>query len=317
MIPDFYGGRFSGSVRVFGRRPSPATAFLVMQNPSEQITCLRVIDEIAFPAVQLGAELREARKNAEEIAEEMGIGELLERTTFQLSTGELQMVEIASAVVSGRRLILMDEPFAHLSRKNVLRLRKVLEDHFVVVSDHRLEFSSHFPERIDLGVDVETFPEVEVGIGDVVFDGSVSLRRGELVAVVGDNGAGKTTLLKKVSAEMKACGVLHGISLQNPSYHLTSRTVLEEVGDLSLIREFGLGGLEGRHPQSLSQGQMKRVSMAKAFRHDIVLLDEPTAGQDVSFRNRLIHLLRKYGKTALIATHDERVAEMCDRVIEL
>ena len=89
------------------------------------------------------------------------------------------------------------------------------------------------------------------------------------------------------------------------------------MGDLSLIREFGLGGLEGRHPQSLSQGQMKRVSMAKAFRHDIVLLDEPTAGQDVSFRNRLIHLLRKYGKTALIATHDERVAEMCDRVIEL
>lgn len=304
-------------MRVFGEIPSPKTAFLVMQSPAEQITCLRVMDELVFPAVQLGMDYGEAKRDAEELAEEMGIGELLDRMTFELSTGELQMVEIISALVSGRKLILMDEPFAHLSKRNVLKLLKVLEDRLTVVSDHRLEFSEHFPEWLDLGMEVEEFPEIHAEVGDVIFEGSVMLRKGELVAVVGDNGAGKTTLLRKVSMEMRKSGIKHGISLQNPSYHLTSKTVLEEVGDYALIREFGLEDVKDRHPQSLSQGQMKRVSMAKAFRHDILLLDEPTAGQDVNFRNRLLYLLRMHGKTALIATHDESVARNCDRVVEL
>ncbi len=317
MIPEFYGGEFAGRVRVFGEQPSPRTAYLVMQNPAEQVSCLRVEDELVFPAVQLGASVRDARINARELAEEMGLAHLLDRMTFELSTGELQMVEILSAMLSGRRVILMDEPFAHLSRRNVERLLRILEDTFVVVSDHRIEFSARFPERLDLGMEVEEFPEVRGDVGDVVFQGSVVLRERELVAVVGDNGSGKTTLLMRVAREMRGQGIDHGISLQNPSYHLTSRTVMEEVKSRELIRDFGLEGLEDRHPQSLSQGQMRRVSLARAFRHDILLLDEPTAGQDVNFRNRLVYLLRKHRKTALIATHDENLAEKCDRVVEL
>ncbi|WP_456478591.1 ATP-binding cassette domain-containing protein [Geoglobus ahangari] len=317
MIPDFYGGEFAGRVRVFGEKPSPKTAYLIMQNPAEQVTCLKVEDELIFPAVQLGASIRDARIDARELAEEIGVAHLLDRMTFELSTGELQIVEILSAMLSGRRVVLMDEPFAHLSRRNVERLLKLLEDTFVIVSDHRIEFSERFPERLDFGMRIDELPEIRGDVGDVVFQGSVVLREGELVAVVGDNGAGKTTLLKRVSEEMRRQGIAHGISLQNPSYHLTSRTVLEEVGSGELIREFGLEGLEGRHPQSLSQGQMRRVSLARAFRHDILLLDEPTAGQDVNFRNRLVYLLRKYRKAALIATHDESLAEKCDRVVEL
>lgn len=317
LIPNFYGGELRGWVRVFRGKPSPEIAYLIMQNPAEQITCLNVEDELIFPAVQLGISVSEARTEARELAEELGIGHLLERMTFELSTGELQMVEILSAVLSGRKLILMDEPFAHLSRRNVEKLMKVIEDSFVVVSDHRIEFADRFPERIDLGLEIEEFPDGDVEVGDVIFRGPVELREGELVAVVGDNGSGKTTLLKRVSEEMRRQGMAHGISLQNPSYHLISRTVMEEVGSRELIREFGLEGLEDRHPQSLSQGQMRRVSLAKAFRHDVLLLDEPTAGQDVNFRSRLVHLLRKHRKTALIATHDESLAEKCDRVVEL
>ena len=116
---------------------------------------------------------------------------------------------------------------------------------------------------------------------------------------------------------MKKQKIDFGIALQNPNYSLTERTVLEEVGDEKILMEFNLVKLKNRHPHSLSYGQAKRVSIAKAFKHKIVFLDEPTAGQDIAFRNSLMNMLRRNRKTAVIATHDENLAEKCDRVIEL
>ncbi|AIY89376.1 ATP-binding cassette domain-containing protein [Geoglobus acetivorans] len=317
LIPDFYAGVFRGKVRVLGEKPSAKIAYLVMQNPYEQITSLRVIDELVFPSVQGGANYRDAKKDAESLAEEMGIGHLLERTTHTLSTGELQIVEILSAILSKKKVLLMDEPFAHLSTRNVRGLIKIIGDLFTIISDHRVEFRELFPQHMDLGVDRVDYPDVQAEIGDVIFDGLLTLKKGEIIAVIGDNGSGKTTMLKKLAEEMKKAKVDFGIVLQNPNYHLTEGTVIQEVGDEWVLRDFGLEGLKDRHPHALSYGQAKRVSIARVFRRDILLLDEPTAGQDTSFRRKLIHLLRGYGKTAVIATHDERLAKCCDRVVRL
>ncbi len=315
LIPNFYGGLFEGRVRVFGSKPSPKDIFLIKQNPEEMVTSLRVVEEIAFPLIQHGCSKSEALKIAESVAEELKIGHLLDRFVFEISTGELQLVEIASAIASGKKFLVFDEPFANLSRNNALRVIKVVKDFPHVISDHRIEFSEYFSRVVNLGIEKRSFPDVESDIGDVVYDGLIKIRERELIAVVGENGAGKTRFLKRLAEDMRRERLDFGIVLQHPPYHLTGKTVKDEVG--SFFKDFELDHVLNRHPQSLSGGEMKRVAIAKAFKHKILLLDEPTAGQDVNFREKLIYLLRKYRKTAVISTHDERVAEMCDRVLKL
>ena len=313
LIPNFYGGELKGFVKIFGEKPNPKDVAYVKQIPEESITCLRVKEELAFPLIQRGMKRSAALKEAEEVAEEMKIGHLLERYTFELSTGELQLVEIASAILSSSKLIVLDEPFAHLSERNAKRIIEILKDKKVIVAEHRIEFSDYFERTIDLGFVKREFPELKGETGEVIHDGSLKIREGEIVAVIGENGAGKTMLLKKLAKEMRGLDV--GIVLQNPAYHLTGRRVREEVG--KYLSEFELEGLAERHPQSLSVGQMRKVAIAKAFRHEVLLLDEPTAGLDVNFREKLLYLLRKYKKTAVIATHDLKLAKGCDRVVEL
>lgn len=317
LIPYFYSGTFDGKVMVFGENPDVKKAYFIAQNPYEQITSLKVMEEIIFPAVQSGMRLFEVKKESEALAEEFGVVHLLDRTTHTLSAGELQIVEIISAIVSGKRLILMDEPFAHLSKRNVENLLRIIEDYFVVVSDHRIEFREFFEEAIDFGIRKEEHEIPETELGEVVYDGIISLRKREIVAVTGDNGAGKTTLLKRIAEDMKKKKLDFGIALHNPNYHFTESNVMSEVGDERLIADFGLCEVRESNPHSLSYGQAKRVSIAKAFKHEIILLDEPTAGQDVSFREKLLYLIRKYGKSCVLTTHDENLARMCDRVIEL
>ncbi len=313
LIPNFYGGKLRGFVSVFGEKPNPKAVAYVKQIPEESVTCLKVKEEIAFPLIQRGVKPSSALKAAEDIAEELRIAHLLERYIFEISTGEVQLVEVASALASDPKLVVLDEPFAHLSDKNAKRIIKILEDRKVVVAEHRVEYAEFFSRVVNLGMKVENFPEVESEIGEILHDGSLRVREGEIIAIVGDNGAGKTTLIKTLAREMKGLDV--GIVLQNPTYHLTERRVREEAKEF--LEDFELERVADRHPLSLSVGQMRKVAIAKAFRHKILLLDEPTAGLDVNFREKLLYLLRKYRKTAVIATHDLKLAEKCDRIVKL
>ncbi|ADC65783.1 ABC transporter related protein [Ferroglobus placidus DSM 10642] len=313
LIPNFYGGELRGSVKIFGGKPNPKDVAYVKQIPEESITCSRVKEELIFPLIQRGWKKSEALKEAEELAEELRISHLLERYTFELSTGELQLVEIASAILSSSKLIALDEPFAHLSERSAKRVIEILKDEKVVVAEHRIEFSDCFERIVNFGIEEKSYPELKSEIGEVIHDGALRIRKGEIVAVIGENGAGKTMLLKKLAKEMRRLDV--GIVLQNPAYHLTEKRVKDEAGNF--LSEFELEKVANRHPQSLSVGQMRKVAIAKAFKHEVLLLDEPTAGLDVNFREKLLYLLRKYRKTAVIATHDLKLASSCDRVVEV
>jgi putative ABC transport system ATP-binding protein len=79
-----------------------------------------------------------------------------------------------------------------------------------------------------------------------------------------------------------------------------------------------------RHlPDRLSGGQRQRVAIARALVKDpvLVIADEPTASLDTETATRIIELMRtlasERGVTFLIATHDARMADQCDRVLEL
>jgi energy-coupling factor transport system ATP-binding protein len=123
-----------------------------------------------------------------------------------------------------------------------------------------------------------------------------------------------------------------GFAWQNPNDQLFQTSVREEVliGPRilkaydppwceRLFERFGLGPLLERSPFRLSEGEKKRVAFATALaaRPELVILDEPTAGQDEPFRRelgRLIRELREEGKTVLLVTHDlEFAAEQASR----
>ena len=185
---------------------------------------------------------------------------------------------------------------------------------------------------------------------------SLTIQNGEFVAIMGENGAGKTTLVKhfngllkptrgkvlvdgvettKVSVATLARKV--GFVFQNPDHQLFSETVEEEIafalknfGFSSDIIEkrvtwalnlLGLTQYRKTSPFMLSGGERKRVALASVLAWDpkILILDEPTIGQDYQQKEKLrqfILQMKEQGKTVVIVTHDvEFVAECNPRVL--
>lgn len=170
---------------------------------------------------------------------------------------------------------------------------------------------------------------------------------GERLLLLGENGCGKTTLLRLLARLYKptngriesALGIKGrgkkwfqavGVVYQNPNYQLFMPTVEREIAFNAESREyademlklFGLEHLRKRHPQSLSEGQKRRVSIAAvaAGNPKVLLLDEPTVGQDYQGLCELVKILDelhdKSGNTMITVTHDMRCAEaLCDRAV--
>jgi len=177
----------------------------------------------------------------------------------------------------------------------------------------------------------------------VLSDISLSIQRGDVIAILGPNGAGKTTLVKHAIGLLKPKSgqVLvngrdtHKLSVaqiastlgyvfQSPSHMLFAPTVHEELafGPKNLrhspdqIEEevkqaldiVNLTGLENDPPLALSFGQQKRVSIAAilAMRSRILVMDEPTAGQDyrnyIEFMDAILQL--PSFEAILFITHD-------------
>jgi energy-coupling factor transport system ATP-binding protein len=179
-----------------------------------------------------------------------------------------------------------------------------------------------------------------------------------VTALVGENGAGKTTLTKLLNGLLKpdsgkvvvagqdvstrsvarmARSV--GYAFQNPDDQLFERTVRAEVsfGPRVLgrspeeteravgraIERCGLAGNEAVHPHDLGLAERKWVAIASALAVDppVVVLDEPTLGQDTASRRRLRGLVTELaaeGRLILIVTHDmDFVGEACPRTVVL
>ena len=90
-----------------------------------------------------------------------------------------------------------------------------------------------------------------------------------------------------------------------------------------MLEQVGLEKHANHRPDHLSGGQRQRVAIARALikQPDLVIADEPTANLDTTTASEMIELMHALGKsqgsTFLIATHDERMAARCDRVVNL
>jgi energy-coupling factor transport system ATP-binding protein len=187
---------------------------------------------------------------------------------------------------------------------------------------------------------------------------SLTIESGEQVAIVGQNGAGKTTLLRHFNGLLQPTqgevrigdwntrqysvakfAARVGYVFQNPDDQLFCRTVREEVsfGPNNLSYETGrketlmkdamalteLMGKEETNPYDLSPAWRKMVALASILAMDtpILLLDEPTTGQDAANVARIAHIvraLRERGKTVVAISHDiDFCAENFDRIIAM
>lgn len=182
-----------------------------------------------------------------------------------------------------------------------------------------------------------------------IIDGlDIEIRAGERIVLLGENGCGKTTLMRMLARLNKPSdGALSqtitkskkanskwfskvGYVYQNPVYQLFMPTLLSEISFKAksekvareMINAFGLSGLEQRHPQSLSEGQKRRASIAAvcASEPTVLFLDEPTVGQDYKNLCKTVETVNKINKnlgTAIVTvTHDKRCAgALADRVL--
>ena len=101
-----------------------------------------------------------------------------------------------------------------------------------------------------------------------------------------------------------------------------ARRAARERAD-QLLDELGLSEREGNVPEQLSGGERQRVAIARALMNDpdLVLVDEPTAALDTEMGRQVVQLLRREikdrGKTGIMVTHDLRMVEYTDRVLEI
>ena len=207
------------------------------------------------------------------------------------------------------------------------------------------------PPRRELGDVLLEARGVHVSYEDAhaLRDVALSLRSGEVVALMGRNGAGKTTLLRALAGaesprggtvlfegHSPRTGVDVALCPQTPEDVLFSDTVADEVRATmkargrndpaalhALLDALGIAELADRHPRDLSSGQRLLVAVAAvvATGARVLLLDEPTRGLDSQTKERLSTFLTRYaseGRAVVFATHDvELVAELADRVVML
>jgi len=173
---------------------------------------------------------------------------------------------------------------------------------------------------------------------------SLTIDRGECVAIMGENGAGKTTLIKHFNGLLKPTkGVVLvdgnntrdlsvaqlsrkvGLVFQNPDHQFFSETVEDEVAFAlknfgfqedeikrrvdQVLERMGLKQYRQSSPFNLSGGEKKRLAIASVivFNPDYLILDEPTIGQDYLQKCEIINIIRSFlkeGKAVVIVTHD-------------
>ncbi|TWT25743.1 ABC transporter ATP-binding protein [Planomicrobium sp. CPCC 101110] len=196
-----------------------------------------------------------------------------------------------------------------------------------------------FPERVSavesstaLAVDQVS---VEIKNKKLLSSLSFEAKRGEVLVIAGPNGSGKSTLLKALcgiykrsSGTIQSSGI--GYVPQSPEFLFLAQTVEKELafsGTSSpsevaeLLDRLALVQLKDAHPFSVSHGQKRRVAIGAmlADNHPVLLMDEPTSGQDSAALQELFALIHERvqeGLTFLIVTHDmEFAAAVADSVL--
>lgn len=196
------------------------------------------------------------------------------------------------------------------------------------------------------------YPDGTLALADVTLD----LNEGEFVGIIGQNGSGKTTLVKHFNGllrpttgevlvggiDTKSSTVAElskkvGYVFQNPDHQICQSNVFDEVAFgprnlglseaeirdrvMAALKDVRIEKLAQRHPFLVSKGERQRIAIASvlAMKPSILIVDEPTTGQDYMESKEIMDLLRRLneeGHTILVISHNMKlIAEYAGRVI--
>ena len=196
------------------------------------------------------------------------------------------------------------------------------------------------------------------GIKNTLNDVSFHLNKGEILAVLGNNGAGKSTLCRAITGilkynkgniylnnecidswSVKKKGSAIGYVMQNPNQMISQHMIKDEIALGLKCRGYSKEYIDekveevlkicGLYPYrnwpitALSYGQKKRVTIASilAINPEVIILDEPTAGQDYRHYTEFMEFIKELsnkGISIIMVTHDMQLTlEYCDRAVVL
>lgn len=352
---------------------------VVLQNPRAAFASTRVREEISLALDLRGIASVAAKARVLGVADRVGVSALLDRNVSTLSAGEATLVAIAAAVVANPPLLLVDEPLADLdtaARRHVIAVLSDLardDGVCVIVAEHRAAQLAPVADSwwtIDDGALVpgaepsapsspvaRPTPAEPAKPGPVltaanvavhrkgkplVREASLTLHRGEVVALVGPNGAGKSSLLvalalgegtvngrtvdggrvalvpdasddlftrDTVAGELRAADRRQARAGRSSDRHNDQLPATPAASHLARLRGEVRIPIGHEHPRDLSAGERRILAIALQTldRPQVLLIDEPTRGLDPAARAAVSAALRAAadtGAAVLIATHD-------------
>ncbi|MGQ4892447.1 MAG: ABC transporter ATP-binding protein [Candidatus Njordarchaeia archaeon] len=387
FVGELKGEIFVDGKRINGLRDTVGVIGYVFQSFENQLLNFSVKEELMIAPLSLGLNKREIEKTLNHVGELLDIKKLFHRYVYNLSSGEMQKVAIASMLTGKPKILFLDEPFSQLDDKSIENLIQELvemnkEGLTIVVVEHRImklidkidkivllnrgeiiyegdprgarrhlellglrtnPIEKRIKEKIRRENERRTIVSVRNlwvdrdGNRDVLKGLSFNVNAGEIVSFYGPNGSGKTTLaLTLLNVINKKLGSIkiHGDStmvFQCPDQNLIYDTVFEEVYNpalnsgmskdearvlaKNLLEKFGLTEYLNESPLLLSKGEKYRLAIASAIasKPDLLILDEPTYGQDFkgieAIFNAISHLIDRGNLAVIINTNDKEVAE--------
>lgn len=266
--------------------------------------------------------------------------------------------QLGITMPQGLKLIrqIDEEAPKHLPISKEEIIEYCVENGITDLSDYKKERSS---QNTDVNILTVENLEYRIGHAQILKNINFTVKKKDFLAILGPNGAGKSTLVQLLSGlqnkfqgkikfnnedikSYKKKDLWHkmGLVFQNPEWQFTSYIVEDEllfslkkfkltkeekeekVG--FFLKKFNLENNRFANPYLLSQGQKRRLSVATMLiaGQKLLILDEPTYGQDQQSLDNLLeyirHLNEEEGITVIIITHDmELVSQYCNRALVL
>lgn len=227
-------------------------------------------------------------------------------------------------------LIIIDHKIEHWV--GIVNRSMVMNCHGEIISDEYIEQIEFCPSKKSMNIAENKSDEYAIKAKNITItyddkniinDVSFNIPKNIITTITGKNGSGKTSLIWAIANLLKYEGEIYtygdvGIIFQNPDYQFLTQKVIDEItmapdqteeSAFALLKTFSLYEKRNDSPYMLSQGEQRRLAVLAmlACKKDILLLDEPTYGQDFESTQFIMDLISQrvsQGMTAVISTHD-------------
>lgn len=167
LIPETVEGKLEGALYFNNTKYSELKMFelnkmigSVFQNPRSQFFTTNSTAELVFPMENYGFKKEVMDERLEILTKKFGLQSLLDRNIFEISSGERQLLALASAMALNQKAVIFDEPSANLDYGNAMKLGRIIEEMrksgiTVIVADHRFYYLKGLIDRVLLMEDGE------------------------------------------------------------------------------------------------------------------------------------------------------------------